>query len=304
MEKGSGRCFLCGKDLEVYLLRDFGAKVCENCIPEFVLRRTLATIRSFKMLKPKDKLAVGVSGGKDSIALISVLSKLQKKLDIQLVPFHLHLGFGDFSDAALEKARKACQKSGLELKVYYLSDFGVHIEPIGSFPACAVCGALKRNIFNRIARQEGCGVIATAHTFDDIFLFALKNLVAKKDNIPAGVMLSLNPLVPRKIKPFYRIPEYLTELYCQVSELDFLKGECPVSDGKGHSLKGVLAEIDRASPSFRRQILDNLKRIYKKAGKKPKDLIFECVKCGEPSSQQLCPVCRVQEVQKKGGFQV
>lgn len=240
-------------------LKDFGATVCRQCIPAFVAGRTLSTIRSYHMLKTGQRVAVAVSGGKDSSALLHVLSGLNKRLQVELVPFHLHLGFGRFSDRFMEMAMRNSKKCGFELKVYFINDFGVKVEPIGSFPACAVCGALKRTIFNRIARELGCQVLATAHTLDDMFLFAIKNLVSKKDNVPSPSLKSAHPQVPLKIKPFCRIPEYLLEEYCRVTGLEYEKQECPVSDGKGHALKKVFERIDEVSPGMRRQIIDNLK---------------------------------------------
>lgn len=293
------KCFICkNRDKDLIKLKEFGAHICKDCIPEFVLRRVVSTIRSHRMVKQGQKVAVGFSGGKDSTALLSILKKSEKKIGIKVVPFHLHLGFGSHSDNVLKIAKKAAEKIETDLKVYYLKDYSVRIEPIGSFPACAVCGAIKRNIFNRIARDLNCDVLATAHTFDDIFLFAIKNFISKKDNIPSSYLVSSRDGIPVKIKPLYRIPETLTKLYCDILGLDYVTGECPISDKKGHLLKSVFSQIDEVSPGMRRQILDNFKRIYNKVGKKQKDLIFDCKICGEPSTQEICALCRVRAIQE------
>lgn len=299
MERSSGFCFRCKKKGDVYYLADYGLYVCRGCFPEFFRKKVLSTIRSFHMLKEGETVAVGVSGGKDSASLLHTLSLLSAKLKIQLKPFYLHLGFGDYSDTALAAAHKVAEKSGTKLAVFYLSDYGVRVEPIKSFPACAVCGALKRSIFNRIARKLGAGVLATAHTFDDIFLFALKNLLSQKDNIPRAVLESSSSLVPRKIKPLYRMPETMTRLYCEVENLPFVAGSCPVSDGRGHALKEIFAQIDEVSPGFRRQFIDHLKRLYRKAGREARNLDKECIYCREPSTQDICAVCRVRAYQQQ-----
>lgn len=295
MEKVS--CYLCKKEAKGFNLKDFGVKVCSQCLPEFVLRRTLSTMRSFHMVKQGQTVAVGISGGKDSTALVHVLGRLQKKLGITVKAFHLHLGFADFSEKVLEIAKEAALQASVEFKAYFIKDYGVRVEPIGSFPACAVCGALKRTIFNRIAKDLGAQVLATAHTFDDIFLFALKNLVSKKDNIPKAVLPPANELLPAKIKPFYLIPEYLTRAYCDVLGLKYYDSMCPIADKQGHALKPVFAEIDKVSPGFRKQILDGLKRVFKVAGKKQKEPVFNCRYCGEPATQEICALCRVRHYQ-------
>jgi len=299
MESSAEFCFRCNKKDNIYYLTDYGLYVCSSCFPEFFRKKVLSTIRSFHMLREGDTVAVGVSGGKDSASLLHALSRLSSKLKVEVKPFHLHLGFGEYSDAALATAREIGKKSGRELAVFYLSDYQVRVEPIKSFPACAVCGALKRSIFNRIARKLGANVLATAHTFDDIFLFALKNLLSKKDNIPRAVLESSNDLVPRKIKPLYRMTETLTRLYCELEGLPFVTGACPVSDGRGHALKQVFAQIDVISPGFRRQLIDHLKRIYRKAGREAKNLEKECIYCKEPSTQDICAVCRVHAYQQQ-----
>jgi tRNA(Ile)-lysidine synthase TilS/MesJ len=185
-------CFHCKKAENIFYLGHYGLYVCDACFPTFFRRKVLSTIRSFHMLKEGDVVAVGVSGGKDSASLIHTLFFLAPRLKIKVKPFHMHLGFGEYSDLALKTVKELGSRIGQDVEIFYLADYGVKVEPIKSFPACAVCGALKRNIFNRITRILGARVLATAHTFDDIFLFALKNLLSKKDNIPRAVLESQN----------------------------------------------------------------------------------------------------------------
>ncbi len=294
----AGKCFICKQQKKVNLLKDFGAEVCDECLEIFLKKRVLSTIRSHHMIAEGDRVALGVSGGKDSITLLNILFDLKKRLRYELIPFHMKLGFGDFSEQAARYALEAAHRLGTDIKIYDIRDFGVRVEPVGSFPACAVCGALKRTIFNKIARELGANVLATAHTFDDMFLFAIKNIVSKKDNIPPAVSKSKNPSLPVKIKPMYRIPEYIIRKYCLVKEINHTTGECPVSDGRGHALKKVFEQIDLVSPSMRKQILDSLKRILKVCGKPPKEPEVECKLCGELSTQEICPLCRVREYQQ------
>lgn len=296
VEKVEKKCPRCGRTENVVTLKDLGTIICIECLPDFLLRRILYTIRTHHMLEGVAAVAAAVSGGKDSTVMLDALVRASKSRKIRVQPFHLNLGFGDFSQAAESFAREAAARNGLELKVFYLADYGLRIEPLKTFSACAVCGAVKRVLFNRFARELGCDVVATAHTLDDMLLFALKNILSGKNNIPPSVSRGSDE-VPGKIKPLYYIPEYLTELYCEIKGIQRTSEECPVSDGKGYRMKEALFMLDVASPSVRRQLLKRLREIFKQAGQPPRFPDKKCQICGEPNTQEICAVCRVRQLQ-------
>lgn len=292
------KCPRCGSQRNVLLLKDLGTRVCLSCLPEFLIRRIVYTIKSHHMLEGVSAVAAAVSGGKDSAVMLDALVRAGRSRGVRIKPFHLNLGFGEFSDRAQSYACQAAARNGIDITVFNISDYGIRIEPVKTFSACAVCGAVKRILFNRFARELGCDVVATAHTLDDMLLFAIKNILSGRNNLPPS-MVRGNGAVPGKIKPLYFIPEYLTELYCRIEEIEHTVGECPVSDGKGHRMKHALFMLDVASPSVRRQLLKNLKKIFGQLGSEPRFPDKRCWVCGEPNTQEICAVCRVRQLQSE-----
>jgi hypothetical protein len=91
----------------------------------------------------------------------------------------------------------------------------------------------------------------------------------------------------------------MAKLYCDLEGLPYMTGSCPVSDERGHALKGAMVKLDEVNPSFRWQLLDHLKRLLRQAGKEVKYPDKNCQYCGEPSTQYICAVCRIRIYQQQ-----
>ena len=80
--------------------------------------KVLGTIRKFSLIKKEDKIAVAFSGGKDSLTLLYVLSKLCKERNQEIVALAIEEGIGDYRTKLLEEGKKSCKKLGIELKIF------------------------------------------------------------------------------------------------------------------------------------------------------------------------------------------
>ena len=176
---------------------------------------------------------MAVSGGKDSLALLHILSKLKKyRPKTILTAVTVDEGIVGYRDEALEIAAQTCKRleiphhvvSFKELYGFSLDEIVARARSRGEteLTACAYCGVLRRKAINAGARKVGANKVATAHTLDDEVQTDLMNIfhgdimrLAKEK----PVTVEVHPLLVQKIKPFCEIPENESALYAYVKKI-------------------------------------------------------------------------------------
>jgi tRNA(Ile)-lysidine synthase TilS/MesJ len=289
-----GKCRICGWRGPVLRITEFNLKLCAACYPRFFERRIRRAVEKYGMIAEGEKAVVALSGGKDSAALLFALRRLSVVMGFGLAAVHFHLNMGDFSDRNLEVVERQAEKAGVELHVTRIGDMGLKIKKVKAWQPCAVCGAVKRALMNREARRLGAQVVVTAHTLEDMLLFAFKNLLSRKFYIPPPV---LDPLdgIPRKVKPLMFTPERLNRAYCELREVPYFPEKCPVWSPKGHALKEAFEVMEEKVPSSKLQLLLSLMEAFPPQEEYQWRPTGPCPRCGEPTSQPLCPLCLLAE---------
>lgn len=133
-------------------------------------------IKDYKMIDEDDKIAVALSGGKDSITMLMGLKALQKfypkKFDI--IAISVNPGFEFFNSKFL---KETCKNIGVK----YFEE-STHIKEIifdvrKERNPCSLCANLRRGILNSVAKEHGCNKIALGHNEDDVIETFLLNLL-------------------------------------------------------------------------------------------------------------------------------
>jgi len=123
------------------------------------------------------EIAVALSGGKDSSTCLNALTHFDR---IEVKPFFIDLGIGEYSEKSLESAEEASSELGLDLDIIDLQDrYGKDIpelnEEEGGKP-CSLCGTVKRYLMNRYAYENDFDYVATGHTLSDEVSSTFNNL--------------------------------------------------------------------------------------------------------------------------------
>jgi uncharacterized protein (TIGR00269 family) len=294
VEYVDGRCRICGASTQILRLTEFNLKVCKPCYSRFYERRVRRALESREMISEGDLVALAISGGKDSAALLFALRRLQVFMGFELEAIHFHLNMDEYSDANLRSVEEMCDRAGVSLRVVYLSDLGLRVKRVKGWHACAVCGAIKRSLLNREARSMGATVVATAHTLEDTLLFTFKNLLSRKFLAPQPVLPPSNGL-PKKIKPLIYTPERLNGIYCVLREVPFVTRKCPEWTPRGHSLKEVFEHMETLMPSSKLQLLLSLQEALPGQEADASVPIMKCARCGEPTTQKYCALCQLAD---------
>ncbi|MBC7247526.1 MAG: adenine nucleotide alpha hydrolase family protein [Actinobacteria bacterium] len=294
VQQVEGRCRICAARTGVLRLTEFNLKLCPPCYLRFYERRVRRAVEKHDMLQEGDRVVVAVSGGKDSAALLYALRRLGVVMGFHLSALHFHLNMGEYSDRNLGVVEEQCSRAGVLLRVVRIGDMGLRVQKVKGWHPCAVCGAIKRSLLDREARGMDATVVATAHTLEDILLFAFKNLLSRKHYLPPPVLPAAERLV-RKVKPLYYMPERLNLEYCHQRDIPVFAEKCPVWSPRGHALKEVFDHMERIIPSGKLQLLLSLREAMPEGETTDREPPSDCTRCGEPTSQPLCAICQLSD---------
>ncbi len=286
---------MCGTEEDVLAITEWNRGLCSRCLPAAVDRRIFNEVRRRQMIETRDRVGLALSGGKDSAVMLAALAALRRRKPVYLVAIHLDPGIGDYSDRSRAAVEELCRRHAVRLVVESVADYRVRIEAVPPWPVCAVCGAVRRAILPRVARRENLDVLATGHTMEDMLQAMLKQILSGRGFCPKPV-LPATPYDPRKIKPFYFVPERVTTAYAEIKGLERVPDLCPHFPPDTHRFKEVFDHLESLAPMSKVQVLTNLGRLMKPPPVCEREFI--CEDCGERSRRELCPLCLLRRLQR------
>jgi cytoplasmic tRNA 2-thiolation protein 1 len=260
------------------------------------------------MIAPADRVAVAVSGGKDSLSLLDVLVKLYRPRGIPIVAISVDEGVAGYRDEALEHARSVAAKLGAEhLEVSYKEMFGFSLDEALDWKderevsACSFCGVFRRRAIDEAAVRARATVVATAHNLDDYVQTFMMNLmhgdVARLGWLDPAYSDDSFPV--RRVKPFMEIYEEEVALYAYQSGLPFQSVSCPyMHEGLRSEVRDYLNMMEANHPGIKNVLLGSSLDVISRYARSSEKRSVPCSSCGKPSSRGLCNVCRMRaEVQ-------
>ena len=189
-----------------------------------------SAIARYGMIPAGSRVAVGLSGGKDSTVLLSVLVKLG--LDAEFVAVTVDEGIAGYRDDTIRAAERLVERLGVEHRVVSFTDVcGKTLDELlvqAPERACSVCGTLRRRALNAAAREAGATVIATGHCMDDEAQSVLMNyLRGDITRVTENFRTNAGSLFIPRVKPLCRCTERATVAYGMVNRLLTALPECP-----------------------------------------------------------------------------
>jgi len=267
------------------------------------------TVEKYGLIAKGDRVAVAISGGKDSTSLLYVL----KKLGYDVIGLFIDLGIGDNSKENLKRIVSFCEKNEIPLKVfdlvketgYSMADICAKYQKRVKSTNCAICGVIKRYYLNKVARELRVNKIATGHNLDDEAENVLLNIFSNNYELCFG----LGPLSDEKneeffiqrIKPLYECLNAESEKYAQTLGFDIYPEICPLKvNAFRKDVRGFVANVEKIEKSAKKNIAANFYRILKNLkGEKSYGKIMKCEKCFEPSRNKVCKRCEIFEAISK-----
>ena len=280
-----------------------GGHLCGEHFVEYFEARVKRTVERFGLVVPGDRVAVAVSGGKDSLTTLYLLNKFSREMGFTVFGVAVDEGIRGYREYKLEALRRVAERIGvgivvgsfkehvgmtLDEAVVRLREKGFKIKP------CSVCGVFRRYVMNRVARESGATKLATGHNLDDeVQVFVMNALKAHFEGMSReGIITRLGEpgLVPR-IKPLYFVPEKEVLIYSMVRGLDTPFVECPyVVHALRHPVRHWINRVEEEDRGFKYRLLAS-KEIFRKKISMPPGRTSKCIVCGEPSSKPVCKAC-------------
>ncbi len=294
------KCRRC-KEVAIIDLPSHNFAFCKECFLMFFEKQIQKGIEEFNLISEGDKVLVALSGGKDSLVLMLVLSKL----GYDVTGFHIDLAIGQSSIKAREVCERFCEKHGLTLVVKEMAKEGLAIPSVKRAlkrPICSVCGKIKRYYFNQTARELGFDSLATGHNLDD----EIARLTSNTLRWDRAYLSDQGPFLPeaegfrKKIKPLWRVTEYESAHYSFLMGIENHYAPCPYSSGASFSvLKSLWVDLELAMPGrkidFYQGFLTRGRPAFQAEEKIKGKNLEPCETCGYPtSSGSICGVCRIR----------
>jgi len=257
------------------------------------------------MISKGDRIAVGLSGGKDSTAVLYIIASIAKRHDtIKVMAISIDEGIKGYRDETLKDAKAMCKKLGITHKVYsYKKELGYTLDQMVKkldMNPCTLCGVFRRYLLNKYSRKLKVTKLVTGHNLDDESQSVIMNQF--RSNVDASARLGpVTGIVAdyrfiRRIKPFYLLLEKEIMLYAFLKKFPFSSQECPYAHSAYRSeVRDMLNDFEQRHLGVKNNIINSflavlplLKEHYKAKSKR----IKSC-KCGEPSSESVCKACQL-----------
>lgn len=219
----------------------------------------------FRLIEPNDRIMVGLSGGKDSWALMQVLHVLQQRapFPFTFVALNVDSGYKDFKHDVI---RKTCEDRGWEVRIEH-TEIGEVMDDLleANATPCSLCARLRRGVIYRIADEVGATKIALGHHADDFIETLLLNLFfgGSLKAMPARLVSDNGKHVV--IRPLVYVSEQDALAYALASELPIVGCCCPACGDlslQRQRLKKLIADLDREHPGVKASMLKALQNVH------------------------------------------
>ena len=297
------KCNFCNGEA-IYHRPYSGEHHCELCYIKAVEKQVQRTITRHRMLKPDDYVAIAVSGGKDSVSLIHIISTLEARFpQSKLVAITIDEGVSGYRSEAIDIARECCEKFGIEHRLhsfkklygYTLDEIAECAKEKGVPHVCSYCGVLRRKALNVAAREAQATKLATAHNLDDEVQSMVMNFLRGDISRMSGHQLGLEceGLVPR-VKPLCKVPEKEVALYAFLKKVRFQSLPCPYSETSLRSdVRRFLNKLENKHPGMKFTVYKSFGRVQQQLRFQEERRLSRCNICGEPTSRETCMACQM-----------
>ncbi len=303
----STKCSACKQKEPFFNRIHSGERLCKKCFTESIEEKVRSTIAKYKMLNFNDRVAIAVSGGKDSMSLLQVLTKMERKYPrASLVAITVDEGILGYRDEALKIAEENCELLDIENHtVSFKQLYGFTLDEIvkrirkrnNKLTPCAFCGVLRRKALNVAALEVKANKIATGHTLDDEVQTSLLNIFhgdISKLSTEKPITDAVHPKLVQKVKPFCEIPERESALYAYIKRINFQNTPCPYAgEAMRNDIRNLLNCIEERHTGTKFTVFKSIEKLRPSMKKLEKNEFKECQKCGDPASGNLCMACQL-----------
>lgn len=211
-------------------------------------------VDDYHMIEDGDKIAIGISGGKDSLAMLYALQGLKrfypKKFDIHAVT--VDLGFDNLN---LEKIKELCKELEVEYTIVSTEIAKIIFEDRKESNPCSLCAKMRKGALNDAIKAAGCNKVAYAHHKDDVVETMLMSLIFEGRFHTFSPVTYLDRMDITVIRPLMYMNEADVIGFIHKYEVPVVKSPCP-ADGntKREYIKQLLKKLNQENPGVKERM--------------------------------------------------
>ena len=225
-----------------------------------VLSYVRKAIDEYQMIQEGDRIAIGISGGKDSLTLLYALSGLKRFYPI---PFEIHAITVDlgFENLNLSKVAKLCETLAVPYTIVKTDIAKIVFDDRGEKNPCALCAKMRKGALNDAIKKAGLNKIAYAHHKDDVVETMLLSLIFEGRFHTFAPVTYLDRMDLTVIRPMLYMDECDVISFVKKHEVPVVKSPCPV-DGhtKREYAKNLLHSLNIENPGVRERFFTAIHR--------------------------------------------
>ncbi len=247
-----------------------------------LLTRFCKAVNNYELISPGDKIAVCMSGGKDSMLMAKLFQELKRhnKIPFELVFLVMDPGY---SEKALERIRYNADLLNIPLTMFSSPIFE-SVEHIEKSP-CYLCARMRRGYLYSHAKDLGCNKIALGHHYDDVIETILMSILySGQVQTMMPKLHSTNFEGMELIRPMYLIREEDILAWCKAYDLEFIRCACRFTESLAREATGdtnskrleakrLIAELKKTNPNVEGNLFKSMENVtldcvieYKKGG--------------------------------------
>ncbi len=232
-----------------------------------IWRPFMRAVRDYRLLSPGDRIAVCISGGKDSMLLAVLMRLLQRHSEVPFEAVFLIMDPG-YSPANRRRVEENARRLELPFTLFESDVF--EVAAAQDQHPCFLCARMRRGCLYGKARELGCNKIALGHHYDDVIETTLMAMLY------GGQIQAMPPKLPAKnfpgmelIRPLYRVREGDILAWRDAFGLEFLQCACKLTEvasvdesaSKRREIKHLIAALHRTNPKVEQNIFNSIHRV-------------------------------------------
>lgn len=222
-------------------------------------------VRDYNLISENDKIAVAISGGKDSILMAKLFQELQKHGNIKFDAEFVVMDPGYHKDIR-KLLEDNCKYLDIPIKIFDTDVFAIADKIAGDYP-CYMCAKMRRGALYNIARSLNCNKLSLGHHFNDVIETTMLNVLY------AGSYKTMLPKLKSKnfdsielIRPLYYIEEKNIIRFTRNAGINVLNCACMVAakktGSKRYEVKDLIEEMKKSNPNVDKNIFMSAQNVY------------------------------------------
>ena len=215
-------------------------------------------VEDYNMIIPGDKVAVGVSGGKDSLVLLQLLAGLRQYSDFELEAITIDMGLGmDYS-----AVQEFCNKLDVPYTLVKTQIGPIIFDHRKEKNPCSMCAKMRRGALNQAILDRDIRKLALGHHFDDAVETFVMSLIYEGRISCFQPVTDLDRMGVTQIRPMLYIHEKTVDNFATRMELPVIENRCPVDkQTKREEIKQLIFELSKTYPDLKERVFGAMQRL-------------------------------------------